>query len=70
MMLHVTKIEPSKAFREELRESFGGTCERMDRHPANTGGASGLLVAADGQHTIWPANFLIDRADRHTTLLH
>jgi hypothetical protein len=44
--------------------------ERMDRHPANTGGSSGLLVAADGQHTTWPTNLLIDRAERYTTLLH
>ena len=72
VVFHATKIEPSNAFREEQREreSSGGTCERMDRHPANTGGASGLLVAADGQHTIWPTNSLIDRADRHTKLLH
>ena len=64
------RMNPRMPFRGELRESFGGTCERMYGHPANTGGASGLLVAADGQHTTWPTNSLIDRADRHTTLLH
>ncbi|KAM0702727.1 hypothetical protein Q7P35_010159 [Cladosporium inversicolor] len=42
----------------------------MGRHPANTGGASGLLVAADAQHTTWSTDFLIDRAEKHTTLLH
>ena len=67
-MSRMSKIEPSNPFREG---SLG--VARARAHGSSfppTGSAAGLLVAADDQQHTWPTNLLIDRAERHTKLLH